>query len=254
MIQVSGSDSAANSPPAAAGFVAAYETQFHIVPADSQGLLKEAHRLRYQVYCVENAFENPVEHPGGYERDAEDDRSAHILLVHRRSGAFAGTARVILPAADGTGRPLPVHRILASQDLDFSRCLPLHSTAEISRFAISKAFRRWSGVERHAVVAPRDGRERASDERRMTPYMTFGLIRGVLEICKKHRIAHLGAMTEPALMRIMGRFGVNFRPIGDLVEHHGLRRVCCAQLADAVRRDTLLGLYTGYSAALAVAA
>lgn len=254
MIRISGVDNAAPSHPAAASFVAAYETQFDIVQADSQQLLREAHRLRYQVYCVENAFENPVEHPSGYERDADDDRSAHMLLVHRRSGAFAGTARVILPTAGSAGRLLPIHRILASQDLDFSRYLPLHGTAEISRFAISKAFRRWHGAERHATAAHHDGRERMSDERRMTPYMTFGLIRGVLEICQKHRIAHLGAMTEPALMRIMSRFGVNFRPIGDLVEHHGLRRVCYARLADAVRRDSLLGLYTGYSAALAVAA
>src|SRR5579863_9500193 len=89
-----------------------YNSYFDIVRADTPALLDAAFRLRYQVYCVENPFENAAEHSDGRERDADDDRSIHTLLVHRRTGIVAGTARVILPIHGGLLRPLPIHRIL----------------------------------------------------------------------------------------------------------------------------------------------
>jgi N-acyl amino acid synthase of PEP-CTERM/exosortase system len=252
MIKVSGINDTFNSNPLTWDFVASYDGHFEIVRADSQELFNEALRLRYQVYCVENTFENSTEYPDGYERDIEDDRSAHILLKHRRSGEFAGTARVILPVVKGASkRLLPVHRLLASQDPDFLHSLPLHDTAEISRFAISKAFRRRHGEEGAGAVPPFDSKELKSRERRMAPYITFGLIWGVLEICRENRIVHLGAVTELPLMRIMRRFGLNFRSIGDLIEHHGMRQVCSARLTDVVQPDTLLGIYAARSSAIA---
>jgi N-acyl amino acid synthase of PEP-CTERM/exosortase system len=252
MIQTYQPHDALNFKPQGPDLLAYYEANFDVMPADNQNLLRQAYRLRYQVYCIENAFENPDEYPNGYECDAEDDRSAHVLLVHRRSGTFAGTARVILPVIDGASRPLPIHRILTAQRLDFSQRLPLSSTAEISRFAISKAFRRRLEQEQHGA-ATLVSRERMSLERHMAPFITFGLIRGVLEICKKRRITHLGAVVEPALMRILRRFGGDFRPIGGLIEHHGMRQACWVRAADFVRRDTLLDLYTRQSVAPSVA-
>jgi N-acyl amino acid synthase of PEP-CTERM/exosortase system len=53
---------------------------------------------------------------------------------------------------------------------------------------------------------------------------------------------------EPALIRILTRFGVEFTPIGDLMEHHGLRQPCVARLDDLLERNrkdaTLLWQYT----------
>ena len=54
------------------GLPGSYESYFDIVRADTPALLDEAYRLRYQVYCVENPFENPAEHSDGRERDADD--------------------------------------------------------------------------------------------------------------------------------------------------------------------------------------
>jgi N-acyl amino acid synthase of PEP-CTERM/exosortase system len=221
---------------------------FDIVRADTPSLVDEAYRLRYQVYCLENPFENAGEHIDGRERDADDDRSIHTLLVHRRTGAFAGTARVILPTGDGSDRPLPIHRLLASQHRSFAGQLPPHATAEISRFAVSKEFRRRCGEERHADAAVAGGAPAMLNEHRAMPYITFGLIRGVLEICDEYSIAHICAVMEPALIRILGRFGLDFESIGDLVEHHGMRQPCVGRLADLVERSransTLLWQYT----------
>jgi len=82
----------------------------------------------------------------------------------------------------------------------------------------------------------------------MMTYMTYGLIRGVLEICDEYRIGYICAVMEPALIRILSRFGLNFEHIGGLVEHHGLRQPCAARLADLIEHNranrTLLWQYT----------
>src|SRR6266566_3725494 len=152
---------------------------FDIVRANTPRLLDEVYRLRYQVYCIEKGFEDPAAHPDARETDIDDDRSVHALLVYRPTGAYAGTVRVILPSDGEPRRPLPTRRILASQGFTLAA---RGAMAEISRFLVSEQFRRRRGEELYPDVAgPGDGA--GPGERRMAPYITFGLIRGVLEIC-----------------------------------------------------------------------
>ena len=229
-------------------FGASYTNYFDLVRADTPDLLDEAYRLRYQVYCVEHAFENPAEHSDGREMDVDDDRSVHALLVHRRTGTYAGTVRVILPSHREPGRILPIQRILASHQRGFAECLPRPTTAEISRFLVSKEFRRRRGEERHADVRSPGDALAMSGERRVDAYITFGLMRGVLEICAEYSVTHICAVMEPALIRLLRRIGLYFTEIGDLVNHHGLRQPCVARLENLVERnradETLLWQYT----------
>ena len=215
--------------------VAAYDRHFAVIRADTPELLDQVYRLRYRVYCVENQFEDPGQCRDGREIDDDDDRSIHALLVHRRSGAAAGTARVILPLLGDMRRPLPIQRIIGSPDRLGFQHLPLHRTAEVSRFAVSKAFRRRQGEARYADAGISQLAEGpAIGERRLAPYVTFGLLRGVLGICLEYGITHLAAVMEPALVRIMIRLGLDFEPLGGLVEYHGRRQPCLARLADLI--------------------
>jgi N-acyl amino acid synthase of PEP-CTERM/exosortase system len=218
-------------------FGASYTNYFDLLRADTPELLDEAYRLRYQVYCVEHAFENPAEHSNGRETDVDDDRSVHALLVHRRTGTYAGTVRVILPSHHEPHRVLPIQRILPSQERGAAEYFPRATTAEISRFLVSKEFHRRRGEELHADVGPLGDAVAIPGERRVAPYITFGLLRGVLEICVEYGITHFCAVMEPALIRILRRFGLDFEEIGDLVNHHGLRQPCVARLEDLVRRN-----------------
>src|SRR5438045_6596230 len=104
-------------------FLSCYREHFEVVRASTPSLLDQAYRLRYQVYCIENPYENPDEHADGREMDIYDDRSIHALLVHRRSGAVAGTVRVILPA-DTQGPPLPIKIVTDSHHREVLRRLP----------------------------------------------------------------------------------------------------------------------------------
>src|SRR3974390_125076 len=203
-----------------------YDRHFAVVRATTPELLRKAYRLLDQVYCGGNPFENPDEQIDQCETDRYDDRSAHTLLVHRPTGEVAGTSRVILPHK---GDPLPIATLLHGADLRGVAEFPISRTAEISRFAISKQFRRRCG------------------EGRM-PFITLGLMKGVFDICRDHEISHLAVVMEPPLIRILRRFGLDFMPIGGLVEHHGLRQPCIARMADLIEdsreSETLLWRYT----------
>src|SRR3974390_3347762 len=91
-----------------------YDRHFAVVRATTDELLRKAYRLRYQVYCVENPFENPDEQIDQCETDKYDDRSVHALLLHRRTGEVAGASRVILPPKRA---PLPRRTLLHGGDL-----------------------------------------------------------------------------------------------------------------------------------------
>ncbi len=82
--------------------------------------LKWAHfRMRYQVYCVDNAFEPQEAYPGGLETDEHDTYAEHFLVragsYHGR-GRWVGTMRLIPPSPgtpEGGPTSLEVSRLIA---------------------------------------------------------------------------------------------------------------------------------------------
>src|SRR6266576_3050921 len=107
-----------------------------VVQANSKELLDSVFRLRFQVYCRERSFENAAAYPDGRERDDDDARSLHFLVLHRPTNSAVGTVRLILPRV---GVDLPVLRLVGSEQQRRAH-LPRETTAEISRFAVPKAF------------------------------------------------------------------------------------------------------------------
>jgi N-acyl amino acid synthase of PEP-CTERM/exosortase system len=189
-----------------------------VVLVDSDEMLDRAFRLRFQVYCLERGFEDLAEYPDGRERDADDHRSVHSLLLDRASGSAVGTVRLILPRRNGG---LPVFKVIGANALA-GVGLPLGATAEVSRFAVAKAFRRqleegWRPRQGSAPMVG-DGRGPALQ------LLTFGLIHAVVMMSAFGGISHIVAMMEPALLRLLGRLGIAFHPLGLPVEHHGIRQ------------------------------
>lgn len=200
-----------------------------VIHANSKELLDAVFRLRFQVYCLERGFEHATDYPDGRERDEDDCRSIHFLVLYRPGAAVSdvpvGTVRLILPRS---GKNLPVWKLTAARErrrIDF----PLESTAEVSRFAIAKAFR--SCLERDWL------RHRAGSalcERAAPPLLTYGLLRAVVMMSATSGITHIVAMMEPALIRLLGRLRIRFQPIGRPVEHHGLRQPVWAAMPELV--------------------
>ena len=201
-----------------------YREFFEVVRADTPALLQEVFRLRYQVYCVENPFENPADNPEGLERDRFDEHSVHALLRHRATGTPAGAMRLILPRSGSQSRRLPVFDLCP----DAGPVLPADSTAEFSRFAVSKEFRRRAGDALYGEAYSQS--ELLGDGRRVIPHITLGLMATALEMGRSHGIVHVCAVMEPSLLRLLSRFGIRFIPIGPMIEHHGMRQPCYSKV------------------------
>lgn len=188
---------------------------FTVRLADTPVLRREAFRLRHQVYCVENAFEPP--RPDGIEMDAFDDRSPHALLFHRAAAEPLGTVRLVLPTPDDAGL-LPIQALCGPNV--FARIgLPLASTAEISRFALSRE--RLQAVQR--TVA-------SEETRHVFSYACLGLIAALRQIARTHGITHTVAVMEPSLRRRLAMIGLPMVEMGDPVEHHGMRVPCYTRI------------------------
>ena len=202
--------------------------------AETEELLAEAHRLRYQVYCVEHDFLDPADNPGGLERDKYDAHSAQALLRHRASGATVGTIRLVLHKPGATSGSLPFHEVCErAKDID-SSVLPLETTAELSRFAISRAFRRRVGDGDYGL--PNEPDELLKDGRRVIPHITLGLMTLALRIGVVRGVTHICAVMDPALLRLLTRFGIHFEPLGPTVDYHGWRQPCYAELREFFAR------------------
>jgi N-acyl amino acid synthase of PEP-CTERM/exosortase system len=225
-------------PDPGSNLSAVYDEHFSVVPANTPDLLDAAYALRYQVYCVEHAFEDPAQQTGDRERDHYDAHSVHAVLVSKRTGAVVGCVRLILPAT-GLGDPasarapftdsdhaLPIRRLLSAQDRERLDTYPRERTAEISRYAISKMFRRREGESLYADVHMGD--LQANDARRLAPHVSLGLIRGVGKLAAYHGITNVCAAMAPPLLRLLERFGLVFERLGPAIEYHGLRQPCIA--------------------------
>lgn len=210
-----------------------YNRHFVVVPADTAELKQRVFHLRYQVLAEENSYLDPADYPDQMEWDEYDDRSEHYLLMHRVTGETAGTVRLILPQVDRPGDELQfVHHCELP---DIGARVPFARAGEVSRFAVTKAFRRrlTDGSIMPDVYDPRMGKMPKDDEvRRLVPYITIGLLQGIVHGMLKHRLSYVSMVTEPTLLRLLQRFGIYFETLGPLVPLYGWRQPCGRELCD----------------------
>ncbi len=201
-----------------------YGRYFSVMRADTPDLLREVYRLRYQIYCIEHAFEDPNDHFAGEEVDEYDCRSVHAALVHRSSNQVCGCVRLILPSERAA---LPITKCVSR---DAAATLVTRHTAEVSRYAVSKAFRRRAGESEYSDV--RFGDLGQVELRRLMPHITLGLMLAVATLSEACGISHLAAVMAPALLRLLRSCGMEFATLGPPVEHHGTRQPCFASVRD----------------------
>jgi N-acyl amino acid synthase of PEP-CTERM/exosortase system len=210
-----------------------YNQYFEVIHAENAEQIRECFRLRYQVYCLENPFEDPLQNPGSLETDEFDSAAMHSLLRHRESGEIVGTVRLLIPREGQEGMGLPMRQICRHQLMSReSRLLPWAGTAEISRFAVSKTMRRRAGDG--TVVGNFETSD--DDPRRRIPDTSLGLMQAVVAMAAKSGMTHVCAVMDPMLLRMLRRLGMIMPSIGPEVEHHGRRQPCYAHLATGLAR------------------
>ena len=208
-----------------------FDSHFNILAADTAERVRTAQQIRYQVYCIEHPHEK-ADNADGLEIDAFDSHAAQSLLIHRKSTAALGTLRLILPLVDSLQTSFPVQSVLDAESLRELNGLPLHSTAEISRFSISRRFRRiadsYGSAECLAFINSSGA------------LMRLGLMQALVRMSVENGITHWCAAMEPTFQRLLSAMAIRFRPLGPLVEYHGLRQPCYGAVGDilnAVKRE-----------------
>jgi N-acyl amino acid synthase of PEP-CTERM/exosortase system len=212
-----------------------FDSHFETLTADTPDLVPLAHRVRYQVYCVENRFENPDDHCNELEHDEFDSHAVHSLLVDRQTRDVLGTVRLVLPLPDAPHNSFAIQRLSNHSLLKGSRHLPLHSAAEVSRFSLSREFGR-RAVDKRLCGQCTDTAEGESLPHRSGPLMRLGLIQALVRMSMQQGITHWLAVMEPKMLRMLAAMAIHFEPLGGMVEYHGWRQPCFCNLADVLQR------------------
>jgi N-acyl amino acid synthase of PEP-CTERM/exosortase system len=214
-----------------------FNQYFEMVPAISDELKNEVYKLRYQVYCIENGdktgFKNPVDHPEGIEFDEYDSHSSHYLIRHRKGGNFMATTRLILPDVRNLKKPFPIEINSQIDNVNLLKTMSRHNLAELSRFCVSKEFRRRKN-EQHLLTTNDADSEGAfaQEEKRSSSHLTLALFACAIKMSSENNIHYWYAIMEPALERVFSTLGIHFVGIGPLVDYHGMRRPCMIKVDD----------------------
>lgn len=199
---------------------------FKIKFAKNKLLRQEAFKIRYGVYSRELGWEpeNELE----LETDECDDYSYHCLLEHRRTKAFAGCVRLVIPPVQDPALPLPFE----ANCMDSARKDKLDSTVfergsfgEISRLAVLDTFRRRAKEKSMPFVLQDINPETVytEEERRNFPNIAMGLYLAAVALADICNHQGMFVMMEPRLNKRLQRFGLPFEQVGDEVDYHGLR-------------------------------
>ena len=181
-----------------------FDDQFETLVADTEFSKAIHYNLRYQVYCLKRGFENPAAYPNQLETDTYDKTSVHFIVRHRETSQWIGAVRLVL-AVPGK---LPLTRI-STVDVDSIGSPTDSIAAEVSRLCVLPP-QNQETTERLDIVHP--------------SVITLGLIRAARQYLLSQNIQFSYFLITPQLARILGRVGMEIKPVGPLVHHRGPRR------------------------------
>lgn len=192
------------------GAITAIKQDFDIEIAETSHQILEAQRLRYQVFCEERSIFSGQDQ---IERDEYDDHSHHIVIRRRRCDQLVGTVRLVTTSQGGRAGHFPMSRVAGAA---FFRQIPVGTTGEISRFALSKTRRDMTSVG--------------------DIFVRLGLLQGLVRASRMLGLTHWCAAMEPSLLRLLRSASIHFTPVGPLVEYRGLRQPVIGCIDDMLER------------------
>ncbi|WP_417566847.1 PEP-CTERM/exosortase system-associated acyltransferase [Marinobacter sp.] len=216
-----------------------FNSVFNVELATSPEAINEVFKVRYQVYCIDRPFEDPNCFADKREHDAYDPRSAHALIRHRITGDSVATVRLVMAGDNPVQADFPmegpcIHR-MSQQARDAFAAASRGQIAEISRMAVSREFRRrLSEDESPSGASDFVCYSDSANGKRAMPYISLGLFAGILQMSIRHGITHWMAVMEPAQLRLLKRFGVEFDHVGPVLEYHGRRRPAFTEAASLI--------------------
>ncbi|MDH3325732.1 MAG: PEP-CTERM/exosortase system-associated acyltransferase [Gammaproteobacteria bacterium] len=219
-----------------------FNNYFEIVPATTREHLQECHKLRYQTFCVEKHYFIENEYKNSSEIDEYDTRSAHSLILHKDSGLYAASVRLVLPSFNRVSEIFPIESHLTqSCRHEYAKLVnaPREHVAEISRLLISKHFRQRTGESSTIHGIGNDfGMMSSRQKRQFAAQISLGLFKAIILMSEKHEISYWLALMEPQLIRLLARIGIHFKHLSKHIKYCGDRHVCFEN-----GREVLLGIH-----------
>ena len=211
--------------------------------------------MRYQVYCEEGRVPgfDPGSYPDGIEKDDCDARSVHSLLRHRLTGLWAGTVRLVLCHPVDPGIPFPGECYPGERRGRDLAAIPRRQLAEVSRLLLASRFRSRKGehltahgltdaaLSRHTdrrvvSLSARRIERHAETDRRLLLHPILGLVLAVIRMSAGHGLTHWYFVTEPRVVRLLRRVGMQFQEITGDIEYHGIRRAYTTGISEFLER------------------
>jgi len=216
-----------------------FERHFDIVPANDEHLILRCQELRYQIFCREQHIFDEHAMEDYLEVDEYDQRSVHALLRYKRTAEFAATVRIILPDKQAIKSIYPLDKhvsLFSTHDRQIINNIPRKHLAEISRFSVSKHFRRRVGEKNllHGINKHFGKELNESTHRRFDAYITLGLFKAIVKMSDLHGIDNWLAFMEPGLIRLLRRVGIVFHRVGPVIDYCGFRHACYANASDVL--------------------
>ncbi|PXX91084.1 PEP-CTERM/exosortase system-associated acyltransferase [Marinobacter vulgaris] len=221
-----------------------FNSVFNVELAMSPEAINEVFEVRYQVYCIDRPFEDPDCFVDKREHDAYDPRSAHALIRHRITRDSVATVRLVMTGDNPEQDEFPMEAPCIPRMDQHARAAfegaRRDQIAEISRMAVSREFRRRLNEDESSTGASDFVRySDLENGKRAMPYISLGLFAAILQMSVRHNITHWMAIMEPAQLRLLKRFGVEFDHVGPVMEYHGRRRPAfteAASLIDGIKK------------------
>ena len=212
-----------------------FDEYFEIKLADTDDLKNESYKIRHTVYAQELGWE-PIS-PDGMEMDKCDPYAFSLLLVHKRTGSFAGTVRLVIPPSSNPDSKLPFELHCAetvNRDLFDPDTMKRGSFGEISRLSVPNKFRRRLNEKNQPFVLNEsvDGDIFSEQERRNFPNIAIGLYLSVIAIVNMCNHSHMFVVVEPRLNKRLKRLGLHFQLCGEDMDYHGIRALFCLERKD----------------------
>ena len=201
-----------------------FNSYFRLIYADTDELLKQVFKIRYDVFCEELRLEENC--PKDIEKDEFDIFAKHFLLQHKQSGEFAGTVRFVIPPQGSQKPGFPIEKYcldtIDKSIVDLAS-LPPGTYGEVSRLAVPSRFRRRAGEKGKPYIVDSPQKNPESDKNRLFPYISVGLYLVCAALFVEKKLDYAFIMAEPRLARAMARIGIKFERCGEIMEYHGQR-------------------------------
>ena len=201
-----------------------FDENFEVVLANTKTARRIHYQIRYQVYCLEEGFEDHRNFNNGEEKDGwDDEHSVHFLVRSKTTREWVAAMRLVSPTHNG----LPLENVCTIDATAAPENLG-KSAVEVSRLCILNHYRHTRPRARDASqpdsqmgATPGDSPVKKLKYR---SEIVMGLMRAAAAYCLDHKISYWYFLSTPAFARMMNILSFQLIELGPACNHRGKRK------------------------------